>query len=338
MRRCWVGVVECLCSRVGPLRRLRTLRVRLHSFRRAQPSISQINQSRCRSGCGGASSRRGVLSVLGRGGISKVSQGTGRAFEVSCGSWSCPHCARRKKAAARYLIAAGYERALARGESVRFITLTTTAGMDRRALYLAFNKLCVKLRRSGELSEYLAVLETTAGRKGTAPLLHLHLLATGRYIRQARLSRLWSWATNNQARVTDIRAVRGVGEQSAAGYLVKQLASYCVKANAQKVQEPGGARLRPVRCSRGWLPGGFTAAEKAVGRLVAEEHGGAEPDPGPWLYVIRRADGSLTVRSNADEQAEATSDDEGAQPLHGEANEEKGGGEAAQEASLALAA
>ncbi len=80
------------------------------------------------------------------------------------------------------------------------------------------------------------------------------------------------------------------------------------------------------------------AAEKAVGRLVAEEHGGAEPDPGPWVYVIRRADGSLVVRANADEQAEATSDEEGAQPLHGEASEEERGGEAAQAASLALAA
>lgn len=267
-----------------------------------------------------------------------VSRATGRAFEVSCGSWSCPHCARQKKAAARYLIAAGYERARARGESVRFITLTTTAGMDRRALYVAFNKLRVKLRRSGELSEYLAVLETTTGRNGTAPLLHLHLLATGRYIRQARLCRLWSWATDDRARITDIRAVRGVGEQSAAGYLVKQLASYCVKANADRLQEQEGGRLRPVRCSRGWLPGGFTAAEKAVASLVAEEHGGGELDPGPWLYVIRRADGSLVVRPNADEHAEATTDDDGAQPHHGEATEKDGGGEAAQAASLSLTA
>lgn len=267
-----------------------------------------------------------------------MSQTSGRAFELSCGSWSCPHCSRRKKEAARYLIAAGYERAVARGESVRFITLTTTAGMDRRALYLAWNKLCVKLRRSGELSEYLAVLETTAGRNGTAPLLHLHVLATGRYVRQARLSRLWEWATDGKARITDIRAVRGVGEHSAAGYLVKQLASYCAKANVEQLQTHGGRRVRPVHCSRGWYPGGFTAAERAVGRLMAEEYGTGESDPGPWLFVIRCADGSLVVRPSAAEHAEATTDDDRAQPPNGEAREEDKGDEAAQAASRALAA
>ncbi len=256
---------------------------------------------------------------------------------MSCGAWSCGHCSHKKKAAAQYLIAWGYERALGRGESVRFITLTTTTQMDRRDLYLAFNKLCVKLRRTGELSEYLAVLETTAGKNGTRPLLHLHLLATGRYIRQARLSRLWAWATEDRARITDIRAVRGVGEQSSAGYLVKQLASYCVKAHTDQLSAHGGSRLRPVRCSRGWAPGGFTAAERAVARLVAEEHGTGEPDPGPWLFVVRRFDGSIWVRPKPAEHAQPTTDDAGAEPSNGGATKEEEEGEAAQAGESALA-
>lgn len=206
--------------------------------------------------------------------------------------------------------------------------------MNRRALYLAFNKLCLKLRRSGELLQYLAVLETTAGTNGCPPLLHLHVLASGSYIRQSRLSELWAWATDGKARVTDIRAVRGVGDDSAAGYLVKQLAYYCTKSQVAQLEQPAGGRSRPVRCSRGWLPGGFTAAEKAVAQLMAEEQG-RDPDPGPWLFVSRRGDGSLSVRQNAGEQALAVTDDDGAAPPGAATEEEKADSGAEADKSLA---
>jgi hypothetical protein len=258
-----------------------------------------------------------------------VSASTGRAFELSCGAWECSHCGRKKREAARYLVAAGYERARARGESVRFMTLTTTAGMSVRDLYLAWNKLCVKLRRTGELAQYFAVLETTAGKNGSPPLLHLHILMTGRYIRQARLTTLWSWATGGRAFVTHIRAVRGTGDQSAAGYLVKQLAGYCAKGHRDNLAEFGARRTRPVRCSRDWYPGGFCAAERAVAQLLADERGDDATDLGPWLLVARRCDGSIAVIRGGTEDAKPTADDEEAQPSGG-APEEEQGGEAAQ--------
>jgi hypothetical protein len=111
-----------------------------------------------------------------------VSLSSHRAVLLPCGSWACVHCGRKKKEAARLMIEDGIARARARGHRVRFITLTSPSrqGLTMRELYVAFNRLRTKLRRSGHLREYFAVVETTQ-----AGALHLHVLATGRYLADA---------------------------------------------------------------------------------------------------------------------------------------------------------
>jgi hypothetical protein len=199
---------------------------------------------------------------------------------------------------ARFAIEQGTADAFARGERVRFLTLTTVEGTTVCDLAAAFNRLRTYLKQTGELREYFAVIERTAGEAAAPPLLHLHLLATGRYIRQERLSRLWEQAAG--ARVVDVRAVRGSGPRSAGGYLVKQLARYAMKAQIEQLAAATSTRrVRPVRTSRGWYPGGMKAAARA---LAAERTAGAPlrpDDPGPWLFVVRRPNGSLRVRNAA---------------------------------------
>lgn len=235
-----------------------------------------------------------------------VSRGTGRAFEMSCKAWSCPVCSRRRRAVAVEVIAGGLARARSRRERVRFLTLTAPSdGLSLRALYASWNRLRTTLRKSGELAEYAAVVELGSPNR---PEPHLHVLATGRYIPQARLSTLAESA--GFGRVVDIREVKTNGEHEAVAYVSKRMAKhlvgYLVKAETESLAgraaaESGSKRVqvRPLRLSKRWYPGGFKAAEKAVAeRMAAKLDRDPEPgDPGPWFMVAKRWDGDLSVIS-----------------------------------------
>jgi hypothetical protein len=194
-----------------------------------------------------------------------------------------------------YMIEAGVVEAQIRGEKVRFLTVTSPGGhaLSTRELYEAWNRLRTTLRKSGELAEYLAVVELQE-RDGGAP--HLHILATGEYIPQRRLSELA--ASAGFGPIADIRAVRGTGPRSAGMYMVKSLAQYATKANAAalaervKSESSGGGkvrRVRPVRVSRKWYEGGMKQAEKDALKLM----GGKADDPGPWFMVSKSPDGNI---------------------------------------------
>jgi hypothetical protein len=170
-------------------------------------------------------------------------------------------------------------------------------------LYSSWNRLRTTLRKSGELAQYCAVVELGSASR---PEPHLHVLATGRYIPQARLSLLAESA--GFGRIADIRAIKDTGDSRAIGYVSKQLVEqverYLVKAEATslavKTASDGGAKrvqVRPLRLSKGWYPGGFKAAEKTVAqRVAAQMDREAEPmDPGPWYLVVKRLDGELSV-------------------------------------------
>jgi hypothetical protein len=194
-----------------------------------------------------------------------------------------------------YMIEAGVCRAQARGERVRFLTLTSPGqeSLTTKGLYEAWNRVRTTLRKSGELDEYLAVVELQE-RDGGAP--HLHIIATGEYVAQRRLSELASGAGFGP--IADIRAVRGTGPRSAGMYLVKSLAQYATKANAgalaERVKADGNGkttRVRPVRLSRGWYPGGMKAAQKHALVLMGGAKGA--DDPGPWFMVTRDLNGNI---------------------------------------------
>jgi hypothetical protein len=211
------------------------------------------------------------------------------------------------------MIEEGVAKAQCRGERVRFLTLTSgTEALSNRELYEAWNRVRTTLRKSGELSEYLAVVELQERDGNPAP--HLHILATGEFVAQRRLSALASGAGFGP--IADIRAVRGTGSRSAGGYLVKSLARYATKANASalaesvKAEESSKAkRVRPVRMSRRWFPGGMRAAEKQV--LERMQTAQKEQDPGPWFLVIKDFEGNIRtisrpklVEQGADPRAE----------------------------------
>ena len=191
-----------------------------------------------------------------------------------------------------------------------------------RELYEAFNRLRTKLRRSGHLREYFAVVETTQ-----AGALHLHVLATGRYLPQRELSKVAAAA--GFGRVADIRAVTGTGDRSAGAYLVKTLAGNATKANAERLATRGARRLRPVRTSRSWYPGGMAEAEREVGRRMAAELSLA-PDPGPWLFVVKGGDGALHLQGQASPLVPLTTGAGGAQPQGGAPTAPGGRGRAAR--------
>jgi hypothetical protein len=224
--------------------------------------------------------------------------GNDRSYEVACGSWSCSYCSRKKRAAVALVVADGCERAFARGERVRFVTLTDgSAGeMTVRDVYESWNRLRTALRKADLLREYAAVIETT-----DAGALHLHALTTGRYLPQRELSSRAIRA--GFGRVADIRAVKcSDGDaHDTAGYVAKQVAAYVSKERAESLRAKTARRRRPLRCSRGWGLS-LAEAEREVVRLWRADGTDEEPpsDVGPWVLIFKHTDGSLTLRRAAD--------------------------------------
>jgi hypothetical protein len=232
---------------------------------------------------------------------------------LACRSWLCPGCQRDKWNAARTLFEWGISDAWKRGERVRFFTLTDGSprgDMTIEQVSHGWNKLARMLRdggpaprrpakgaprnewerwwracraRTSYLNEYAMVLEV--GRRGDKRL-HVHVLCTGAFIPQRKLSRMARLC--GFGRVTDIQEVEQTTEGHIAAYAAK-MAGYVSKTGqeAQRLAERARVRLRPIRVSRGWCDGGLRGVEEAlgirgrekpmVGRWVIVEHDGGHP-------------------------------------------------------------
>ena len=226
---------------------------------------------------------------------------TQKAHRLSCGRWSCRVCGCVKRQAAKLAVEQGIRAALGRGEWVRLMTLTEDPDrpLDLPALGASWNRLRTALKDAGLLAEYVAVVETTkAGR------LHLHVVATGKYIPVRALRQAASAA--GFGKVTDVRALGGKSTPTnslkreelvsrAAHYVAKYLSDESKRRDALEahVRE----RLRPVRFSRGW--GASLGSAKAD--LIAQwrdERGEQPPERHPddeWLSITRTARGGLRV-------------------------------------------
>lgn len=202
------------------------------------------------------------------------------AMPISCRSWRCNVCAVERGRAVYLLFERGIAAAKSRGERVRFITLTDGAAgaMTVADLGAAWNRLRTTLKREGKLKEYAACIEPQ--RRGA---LHLHVLCTGEFVAQRQLRR-WAEQAGWGSHV-DIRIVRDKG---AAGYSSK-LAAYAAKANevAEAMARKGAKRVRPIRVSRGWLPGGLRALEVELGLRSS----GKSQDE--WVRVWVNRDGGI---------------------------------------------
>lgn len=259
-----------------------------------------------RSWC--SSSRRYLASVT-----------TGRAFTLPCHAWNCPGCNRRKWFACRELFRIGVESAWARDERVRFVTLTDPHGqMSVEELSAAWDDLAQLLRRGGPAPrrpEKPAKLETEAEKKewqkryaswlrkckAREPLLseyaavvefgdahdriHLHVLMTGDFVPQKQLA---YWAKRcGFGRINFICEVEVGAAEKVGGYAGK-MASYAAKASkrVELMKERGALRVRPVRSSKGWVPGGLRGIEEQLGiRPKKRSAGKPSRDGGPWAII-----------------------------------------------------
>ena len=238
--------------------------------------------------------------------------------------------------------------AWARGERVRMLTLTDGSRGDMTVadFYKAWNRLRGRLARERKggpyMNEYAAVVEVQA--RGA---LHLHVLLTGRYIRQRRLAQMAVDA--GFGRCTDIREVRRTAHYDSRGsaeYVTKQLTSYLTKQSAVALSAKTNKRRRPLRTSRGWGDG--MNMQRAL-RLLSKrwlDDADNERDEGPFAYVQVLPSGDFLVRvasgwqrheaaQDAPEHAQPPTDDDGAEPPRGGAPAEERGGEAAQGADRA---
>lgn len=229
---------------------------------------------------------------------------TDRASEIACGRWDCSWCQWRKRAAACLILQWGLETAWARGERVRFLTLTdgSRGKMTVADFYKAWNRLRVTLARERPggpyMKEYAAVVEVQ--KRGA---LHLHILMTGRYVPQRKLVGMAMAA--GFGRCTDIREVRRVardGEKGSADYVTKQLAGYLTKQSAVALAAKTNERRRPLRTSRGWGDG---ITMRGAMRLLADawlEDAGKDRDSGPFAFVQVLAGGDVLVRVGSEWQ------------------------------------
>lgn len=205
-------------------------------------------------------------------------------FPLTCGRWDCParSCGGLNRAAAAELFSGeivgdgGIVGAFARGERVRFYTFTAPArGMSMTAVYLATKRIMATLRKTGEIIEWAGVVEL---QDRGAP--HLHVVATGEFIHYRRLSKIATGRPGSKGRfgpvvwAEEITPHRG-GDVLIADYFAKdlgsiggELANYVTKARAEQLRQMGskGGRVRPIRRSNGWYPGGLGAARDAVTR------------------------------------------------------------------------
>jgi hypothetical protein len=154
------------------------------SYSQTQTSLPSQRHTQVGSDLAEAVSRARRSRCPRSGALIGVSDSTARAFVLPCGGWACSSCGRRKEGDVERALIHGVLAAQERSERVRFFTLTYEdwRGVAIKQAKADWNRLRTNLRKNGLLERYAWVLEL----KGA--VVHLHVLATGRYIPHARLS------------------------------------------------------------------------------------------------------------------------------------------------------
>lgn len=227
---------------------------------------------------------------------------TERAFQVACNRWSCSYCGPLKQQAAHLATEEGVRRALARGERVRFFTLTQDPSrpLDMPTLGAAWNRMRTALKAADLLKQYACVVETTE-----AGALHLHVLATGKYVPKQLLSNMAGDAGFGP--IVNITALGGKKGLPTSGpkraEAIDRMARYVSKYLAKPEQREAldvhvRERARPVRFSYGWGASLKWGRDELVRRWRAER-GQEPPERHPddeWVVIVRsRENDSLRV-------------------------------------------
>lgn len=127
---------------------------------------------------------------------------THKIVQVSCGSWHCPICSKKKASKLQHkTIKAATKHEVDHGH-VRFLTLTIPKRTDEYTMMSDLNNLLTQLRKQGYLHTYFWVKEFTPPsyeytdrkgrkRKTEGERRHLHLIWWGRYIPWQIIERYW---------------------------------------------------------------------------------------------------------------------------------------------------
>jgi len=195
--------------------------------------------------------------------------GNVRWIPLRCHKWQCETCSPGKLMEFLERLRGAMTLSRSKGWSLKFVTLTWAADVDKRRVRLDLAHLVQWIRREYGYCEYVRVPELTkAGR------IHLHLAMVMDYIPQRILSTMWrSYA---KAPVVDIRAVSDVNR------LKNELAKYLTKAPAGKVSYsrhfPAPERITVKSCPCEACDGKehrfqFFVEWRAVEEYPLEEHG-----------------------------------------------------------------
>lgn len=135
-----------------------------------------------------------------------------------CRDRFCPSCARNRSATIRQNL-----EPLIEGEQIRLITLTLKATDESLAqrisrLYRSFAKLRRHPVWKQGVEAAVSFLEVTRGRLGMHWHTHVHVIAKGKYIQQARLAAAWLEATGDSF-IVDVRLCKS--PESLTRYVTK---------------------------------------------------------------------------------------------------------------------
>lgn len=203
---------------------------------------------------------------------------TGEIRPARCNSHLCPECSPLHQMTARQAIEQGLVRRLHEHheDRVLWLTLTDTArgDLDLPGLRRKWQAMYQRLQRLWGADEYAVSVEFQVRGAlhphaciGVAPEVARDLedrKSRSSYRRRMHELRPMAvhlgWGQMVDAVTIDTLQERG----KVSRYAAKSVAGYATKEAAARFREAGARNVRPIRLSRGWIPGGLAAARRQV--------------------------------------------------------------------------
>lgn len=204
---------------------------------------------------------------------------TGEIRPARCNSHLCPNCSPLHQMTARHAIESGLVRRFLdhKGDApVVFLTLTDTArgSLTYRGLRGQWDKTRKRLQRTWGAGDYALVAELQA-RGALHPHVCLEVAPeVARDLRdrstrasyRRRMHELRPMAVDlGWGSMVDAVTIDAVEDRERiARYAAKSVAGYATKESKELLKRKGAKKVRPLRLSRGWYPGGLAAAREWV--------------------------------------------------------------------------
>lgn len=222
---------------------------------------------------------------------------SGLIVPARCNSHLCEVCSPLHQMTARLAIEQGILRRQLDHREDRVIWLTLTdravAEMDLAALARRWKATVKRLQRTWGATDYALSVEFQ-GRGALHPHVCIEVDRQVAIDLTDRKSR-----SSYRRRMHELRPIAedlgwgqmvdavtiATGEGSAiAKYAAKSVAGYATKQAKERFKEAGALRVRPIRLSHGWFPGGLAAAREHV---LSSERMAAEKLGGTWERIAK---------------------------------------------------